>query len=69
MGCDGLPESITSKKNCVLVVQNHITYLLMESTSNSEVAFLSTVLKWKKALVVLGRAAKKYSMKPPQPDR
>ena len=48
-----------------------ITYGIDDKSSNSvfEDAFWSTVLRWRKARIVLARAAEKYSAKPLQPGR
>ena len=39
------------------------------SSSASQDAFWLTVLRWRKARIVLGHAAGQYNMKPPQPGR
>ena len=45
-----------------------ITYNIKSSNSVSKDAFWTTVLRWRKARVVLSCVAGKYSMKPPQPS-
>ena len=42
---------------------------IKSSKSASKDAFWSTVLRWRKAKVVLALPARKYSVKPPQPGR